>query len=70
MRLKLVLGGVRIVALSISSQKPSLLFCLYCRFSLFLKDPLSPDYLVLICTYEMYVGYFRIEFRNQTFNMH
>ena len=50
--LKPVLGGVRIVALSISSQEQtqeneSAVF-LHCRFSLFLKDPFFPDYFDLV----------------------
>ena len=46
--LKPVLGDVRIVALSIRSQnrlnKTKSAVFLYCRFSLFLKDPFFPDY--------------------------
>ena len=45
--LKLVLGYVKIVALSISSheqtQKNKSAVFLYCRFSLFLKDLFFPD---------------------------
>ena len=46
---KPTLGGVRTVALSISSHerlnKTESTVFLYCRFSLFLKDPFFPDYL-------------------------
>ena len=48
---KPVIGGVRIVALYISSQllmnrlnKTESAVFLYCMFSLFLKDPFFPDY--------------------------
>ena len=48
-RLKLVLGGVRIVALFISSheqtKKAESAVFLYCRFSIFLKGSIFPDYL-------------------------
>ena len=51
MLLKQVLGGVRIVALSLVlinrlNKTESAVF-LYCRFSLFLKDLFFPDYLEL-----------------------
>ena len=46
-QLKPVLGGVRMAALSISSheqtQYPKPAVFLYCRFSLFLKDPFYLD---------------------------
>ena len=60
--LKLVLGGVRIVALSISSQdrlnKTESAIFLYCRFSLFLKDLFSRLFNILFirifCSYYPY----------------
>ena len=49
--LKPVVGGVRVVALSISfhekTQKNRVCGFLYCMLSLFLRDPCFPDYFVI-----------------------
>ena len=37
-------------------MNPSLLFFLYCRFSLFLKDPFFPDYFVISSIANLGVG--------------